>query len=237
MRRRAALLFVSVLAAAAPSLAVEEGAPLPHGWVGTTEEWARGLGILFALADLLLLIWLLRSARRGGLTSVTKQTMFIAVAVLPIALVFFSYSYSISASQKVEACAACHVMEPWIKDLQDPKSENLAAVHYKNRYIQENHCYTCHSDYGMAGSMKAKLEGFGHIVHNTTGVYERPIKIAKPYPNFRCLQCHATAQKFLDPAKHPKEDMPDLLSGKTSCIDCHGPVHPKQPAAEKKASL
>jgi hypothetical protein len=32
--------------------------------------------------------------------------------------------------------------------------------------------------------------------------------------------------------------MPDLMSGKTACIDCHGPVHPpqKQKTVEKKAS-
>ena len=32
---------------------------------------------------------------------------------------------------------------------------------------------------------KAKLEGFGHIVRYTIGNYEKPIKIASPYPNWR----------------------------------------------------
>ena len=34
------------------------------------------------------------------------------------------------------------------------KSETLAAKHYKNRFIRENQCYTCHSDYGVAGTAR-----------------------------------------------------------------------------------
>ncbi len=28
----------------------------------------------------------------------------------------------------------------------------LAAVHFKNRYIQRSHCYVCHTDYGLFGT-------------------------------------------------------------------------------------
>ncbi len=217
------LLAPTAVAAGAP-----EGVPRPRGWIGTTENWAQGLGIAFAVLDLILLLSLARSIRRSGLTTASKELMFLAVAVLPLALVFFAYSYGMQASEKVEACGSCHVMTPWVNDLHDPKSETLAAMHFKNRYIQESHCYTCHSDYGMFGTVKAKWEGLGHIMRYSTGAYEQPIKIAHPYPNWRCLNCHATSQKFLDPSKHPKEDLADMMSGKTSCIDCHGPAHPPQ---------
>ena len=239
MNRRVSVLAAAVFALSGLLFGVPETAiPPPRGWIGTTLEWAQGLGIAFAVLDFLLLVYLWRSARRSGLTSMGKQLMFVTVAVLPIAVVFFSYTYGMQAAETVEACGACHVMEPWVNNLHDPKADTLAAVHYKNRYILENHCYTCHSDYGMFGTLKAKMEGFGHIVHYTTGHYEKPIKIASPYPNWRCLNCHGESQKFLDPAKHPKEDMPDLISGKTSCIDCHGPAHPAQEgSAQKKASL
>jgi cytochrome c nitrite reductase small subunit len=215
------------LATAAPVL------PRPHGWVGTTDEWARGLGIGFALLDLLLLALAWRSLRRSGPSSVSKELLFGAVAVLPLAVVFFAYSYGLEASKKVEACGSCHVMTPWVKDLRDPKSETLAAVHFKNRYIQENHCYTCHTDYGMFGTVRAKWDGLGHVYRYSTGHYELPIHIAKPYSNLRCLNCHGQSKKFLDPAKHAAEDLPDMLSGKTSCLDCHGPAHPRR---EQKAS-
>jgi cytochrome c nitrite reductase small subunit len=241
------LLFLSLLLAPTVAAAgATGGVPLARGWIGTTENWAQGLGIAFAVLDLILLLSLARSIGRAGLTAASKELMFLAVAVLPLALVFFAYSYGMQASEKVEACGSCHVMGPWVKDLRDPKSETLAAMHFKNRYIQENHCYTCHSDYGMFGTVKAKWEGLGHIARYSTGLYEHPIKIARPFPNWRCLNCHGSSQKFLDPEKHPKEDLADMMSGKTSCLECHGPAHAPQtkgvpgkvPAAkaEKRAS-
>ena len=236
MTRRAAALYLAFGGLAVFAAGQESTPPRPHGWVGTAEEWAQGLGIAFAVLDLLLIFFLARSIRRAGLTAASKQLMFLSVGVVPLAVVFFAYTYSLPASEKVEACAACHVMEHWVSDLHDPKSGSLAAVHFKNRYIQENHCYTCHSDYGMFGTIGAKWDGLGHIARYSTGIYDLPIKIAHPFPNTRCLNCHAGSQKFLDPAKHPKEDMPDLMSGKTACIDCHGPVHPQQKKVEKGAS-
>ncbi len=80
----------------------------------------------------------------------------------------------------VNACGDCHAMEGHVADLRNPASDSLAAKHYKNRYIQTDQCYTCHSDYGMFGTVNAKLEGLGHVYHNTTGNYPKPIKIKKP---------------------------------------------------------
>jgi len=226
-------LAAIVVPAAAFAAGTESVIPKPHGWVGTTEEWARGLGIGFAILDLLILVAAFRSHRRTGESPASKQLLFVAIAVLPVGVVFFSYFHGLEASKKVGACGACHVMTPFVNDLRNPKSDTLAAVHFKNRYIQENHCYTCHSDYGMFGTVHAKWEGLGHIYRYTTGRYTMPIRINNPYSNLRCLNCHGTSQKFLDPAKHPKEDLPAMFSGKTSCIDCHGPAHP---APETRAS-
>ena len=236
MNRRATALFLTLTGLAAVAAGLETSAPRPHGWIGTVQDWAQGLGIAFCVLDLLLIASVVRSIRRSGLTASSKELMFLSVGVVPLALVFFAYTYGMSASEKVDACASCHIMGPWVNDLRDPKSTTLAALHFKNRYIQEGHCYTCHSDYGMFGTVHAKLEGLGHIARYSTGIYDLPIKIAHPYPNWRCLNCHAGSRKFLDPSKHPKEDMPDLMSGKTSCIDCHGPAHPPQKKIEKRAS-
>jgi cytochrome c nitrite reductase small subunit len=204
------------------------GVPRPHGWIGTTEEWAQGLGIGLAVAEFALLFFLWRSIERDGLTTGAKLWLLVALVVFPLGTTFLAYSHGMAASETVMACGECHVMRPWVDDLRNPKSESLAALHYKNRYIQENHCYTCHSDYGLSGTISAKWQGLGHIVRETTGAYSRPIKIAHPFPNTRCLACHAESQKFLTAAGHPVEDLPKLISGETSCLECHGPAHPEQ---------
>ncbi len=225
--RSFAPLFLLLTPTKLLALAAEGETIRPHGWIGTTEEWARGLGIAFVVVNLLLLVAAWRSLRRRGEAPVSKELLFIAIAVLPLAVVFFSYSYGLEKSKSVEACGSCHVMTPYVADLRDAKSETLAATHFKNRYIQENHCYTCHSDYGMSGTVKAKWEGLGHVVHYTTGKYEVPIKIARPYSNLRCLNCHAGSLKFINPEAHPKEDIAKFVTNEVSCLDCHGPAHPR----------
>jgi hypothetical protein len=78
----------------------------------------------------------------------------------------------------------------------------------------------------MFGTVRAKMEGLGHVVRNLSGAYSLPLKIAHPFPNSRCLACHRESLKFRNSPGHPKEDLAKLLSGESSCIDCHGPAHP-----------
>ena len=204
--------------------------PPPHGWIGTIDDWARGLGIAFVVLALVILAVCWGRLRRSGLTPGLKELLLLPLVVLPPAIVFFGYAYGIERSKDIASCGSCHVMGPYLADLQNPDSGTLAATHYKNRYIQEHHCYTCHTDYGMFGTMQAKLDGLGHVVRNVSGRYALPLKINHPYPTRRCLGCHGASQKFLKSEGHPKEDLPKLLSGETSCIDCHGPAHPTAPA-------
>lgn len=205
--------------------------PTPHGWIGTLEDWSRALGIGFIILVLGLLVRSWRWLSSEGLTPTLKQALVVPLVVLPLAIVFFGYSYGIPQATTVGSCGSCHVMQPWVDDLRDPASENLAAVHYKNRYIQDRHCYTCHADYGLFGSVSAKVEGLRHVVLNATEGFPRPIELARPYPNLRCLACHGQSQKFLDSGSHAPEDLPDFIAGKSSCLDCHGPAHPPQPGA------
>ena len=224
---RRVTLAIGLLATLAGTAAAQSdlAQPRPHGWIGTTDDWARGLGIAFVLlaVGLLALAW--RRLRLTGMTSGRKELLILPLVVLPLAIVFLGYSYGIESSKSVSSCGSCHVMKPYLADLQNPDSDTLAATHYKNRYIQDHHCYTCHTDYGMFGTLQAKMEGLGHVTRNTTGAYTLPLKIAHPYPNRRCLGCHEESQKFQRSEGHPKEDLPKLLSGETSCIDCHGPAH------------
>lgn len=221
LRLTSILLFL----AAGPLTAdpADFGVPQPRGWIGTTSQWVQWVGLLFALFDLVLLVLVWRMIHRDGVTAVSKALLFGAILVIPVVVVFLATAHGMQESMSVEACGSCHVMESHVADLRNPKSVSLAATHYKNRYIQGDQCYTCHSDYGMFGTVSAKLAGLGHVYYNMTGKYPAPIKIRKPYSNLRCLSCHGGAQNFL--AKHEKDEIPRLMTGKDSCLDCHGPAH------------
>jgi cytochrome c nitrite reductase small subunit len=218
---------LSPVAAAATEIVI----PRPRGWIGTVNEWMAGLGIAFALLGPVLLVFAWRSLRMGAVTPTARGWLLVAVGLVPIMVLFLSFSYGLEASSTVPGCGACHTMTPFVQDLQNVKSDSLAATHFKNGFIQENQCFTCHSDYGLGGTLTAKLQGLGHVWRYTTGSYTVPIKIAHPFSNLRCLRCHGESQKFLNSDGHPKEVIPDLVAGKASCLDCHGPAHAVQKTA------
>ena len=207
-----------------------EGVPRPEGWIGTTEQWAQGLGIALVLLNLVVLFLAWRGLRRSGSARPVLGLLFVGLVLLPVVVIFFGYTQGLAGMETVRACGGCHVMTSRIEDLRDPSSESLAAVHYKNRFIRDDQCYTCHSDYGLLGTISAKLDGVGHIVHFLRGDYTLPLKIARPYPNVRCLGCHAGSQRFLKSAGHPADVQPQLMSGEMTCVTCHAPAHtPKEP--------
>ena len=221
-------MTLASLASAATAVA-SEAVPRPTGWIGTTDQWAQGLGIGLALLNLIVLGVAWRRLRRGGDSRSLLAVLFYGLVVLPVVVIFFGYAQGLSGMETVRACGGCHVMTPHVADLRDPASEALAAVHFKNRYIREDQCFTCHSDYGMLGTISAKMDGVRHIIHYVTGTYTQPLKIAHPYPNVRCLACHGESQKFLTSPGHPADVRPQLMSGETSCLTCHAPAHtPKE---------
>ena len=211
----------------------EPGVPLPRGWIGTTSQWIQGLGVAFVVLNVILLLLAWRRLRAGDAPASMWGWLLVAVGLVPIMVAFMTFAHGLESTTTVSACGSCHVMTPFVQDLQDVKSDTLAATHFKNRFIRESQCYTCHSDYGLGGTLKAKLAGLGHVWRYTTGFYEVPIKIGQPYPNFRCLGCHGESQRFLN-SETKKGIMPELMSGQTSCLTCHGPAHPGQ---KKEARL
>jgi cytochrome c nitrite reductase small subunit len=217
----AGTLLVSGAAAAG-----ESGVPLPQGWIGTTSQWIQGFGVAFVVLNVILLFLTWRRLRSDGPSSVWGW-LLVAVGLVPIMVGFMTFAHGLESTTTVSACGSCHVMTPFVRDLQDVKSDTLAATHFKNRFIRESQCYTCHSDYGLGGTLKAKLAGLGHVWRYTTGLYALPIKIAQPYPNFRCLGCHGESQRFLNSVTM-KPILPELMSGQTPCLTCHGPAHPAQ---------
>ena len=219
------VLLVPALASAADP---PDAIPKPVGWIGTTDQWTTGLGIALALLNLAILFVVWRNLR-GTETTRIMGTLLIGLVVLPVVVMFFGYNQGMSGMETVRACGDCHAMTSHVQDLRDPNSESLAATHFKNRFIREDQCYTCHSDYGMLGTVSAKMSGIRHVYHYVTGTYSFPLKIARPYPNLRCLECHGESQKFLKSEGHPSDLRPQLISGEVSCLTCHGPAHtPKE---------
>jgi cytochrome c nitrite reductase small subunit len=221
------LPLAGTLLASGAAAVADPAVPLPHGWIGTTSQWIQGFGIAFVVLNVVLLALTWRRLRAGAGAPGVWGWLLVAVGLVPIMVAFMTFAHGLESTTTVAACGSCHVMTPFVRDLQDAKSDTLAATHFKNRFIRDSQCYTCHSDYGLGGTLKAKLNGLGHVWRYTTGLYDLPIKINQPYPNFRCLGCHGESQRFLNSASM-KAILPELMSGQTPCLTCHGPAHPAQ---------
>lgn len=155
--------------------------------------------------------------------------LLFGVVVFPGMTLLLGAERAMDDAKRPSFCGSCHVMQHWANDLVDPQSKTLAAVHYQNRYILEDQCYTCHSDYTMFGPLQAKLGGMRHLWYYATGTYKLPLKIREPYHIANCLHCHGEAKVFRD--AHP--DIDDQIEAGMSCLDCHSPVHPDQPGEGK----
>jgi cytochrome c nitrite reductase small subunit len=127
-------------------------------------------------------------------------------------------------AERVDFCASCHLtMKPFVEDMKNPKSDSLAALHFRNRYIPDNQCYTCHTSYGMFGTVEAKKEGLNDVYKYYTRTFHLPIQLRHKYPNSDCLKCHADSAKWL--ASH-EDFKASLFSGESSCMQCHADSNP-----------
>jgi cytochrome c nitrite reductase small subunit len=133
-------------------------------------------------------------------------------------------------AERVEFCNSCHLtMQAFVDDMKNPASSSLASLHYKNRYIPDDQCYSCHTSYGIFGTVEAKKEGMNDVYKYFTRTYHLPIKLRHPYPNTDCLKCHAGSAKWL--AAHA--DFKDsLFSGEATCMQCHADSNPAHVIAQ-----
>lgn len=154
-----------------------------------------------------------------------RLVALLALIVLPATAVFLANYHTFEGVHEVRGCASCHVMLPMVNDMLDPGSETLAALHYKNRWIADNQCYHCHSDYGLGGNLEAKMTGFRHLARYTTRTYQEPIKARVKFDNNNCLHCHEKAPKWVAVESHI-EARQDLSTNKMTCVECHGDPHP-----------
>jgi len=175
-----------------------------------------GVALLFLLA--IVLFW--RMPDSPG----RHWLLLFGIVVLPGLALLLGADTAMEDAERPEFCGSCHVMGPFIADLKNPESTTLAAVHYQNRFILENQCYTCHTDYGFFGGFEGKLAGMRHLWHYETGHYTLPIRIAAPYRFANCLRCHGESKRFRD--KH-EDFQAQIDSGESSCLDCHGEPHPE----------
>jgi len=187
--------------------------------------WARSIAFSMVGAASLLILYTL-VFRRTRLQQASSQWMlFTGICLLPTPVMLLSTAVGLEQSKELDFCMSCHVMNPFVDDLKNPTSKTLAALHYKNRYIQREQCYNCHTDYGILGTMQAKLAGLGHIWKAGTGSYKLPIKMSKPYNFAICLDCHAGSAKFDKEAAH-EGVVKETALGKSKCIECHDSPHP-----------
>ena len=173
------------------------------------------------------------AARRDVNVGITRMPALVfarlvalmALLVLPAAAVFIANYHTFEGVHEVRGCASCHVMRPMVNDMRDTASQTLAARHYKNRWIAEDQCYHCHSDYGLGGNLEAKLTGFRHLARYTTHMYHEPIRARVPFDNNNCLKCHGGTPRWVAVQPHIDAEKA-LAANEMRCIDCHGEPHP-----------
>jgi nitrate/TMAO reductase-like tetraheme cytochrome c subunit len=184
---------------------------------------SRFLAAILLLGIALLLYSLLRY--RGRLSGTLSWVLLITgVCVVPSVSILFGSLLMFERAEQVEFCASCHLaMRTYVDDLENPQSESLAAVHYKNRYIPRNQCYVCHTSFGLFGTAQAKLAGVVDVHKYYTRTFHLPIKMREAYRNTDCLKCHAGAIKW---TRVHGDLQRAILTDAASCLGCHGQAHP-----------
>jgi len=164
---------------------------------------------------------------RGG-----KILGFFVLLLLPILCASMGVSSEMERSKTTQFCLSCHTMELHGQSLRVDDPSYLAAAHYQNHRVPADEaCYSCHTNYAMFGSFKAKMAGLRHVYvyYLTKPPAPENIKLHEPYNNRECLHCHLGARSFEQGAVHNAD--PDLLpavkANRMACISsgCHDTVH------------
>ncbi len=188
-------------------------------------DWAKNIALVLTLAAMGLILYALLGRRRRLALVPARWLLFLGICAAPIPVMALSSAVGLEQAKAVSFCSACHVMNTFVADMEDPASRRLAALHFKNRYIQEYHCYTCHTDYGLFGTVEAKIGGLAHIWRATAGTYRLPVASREPYRFTICLNCHGQSLKFQQQKDHAGI-VEKILSGEKTCTECHGTSHP-----------
>ncbi|MFO0747590.1 MAG: NapC/NirT family cytochrome c [Myxococcota bacterium] len=186
--------------------------------------------LLLVAAAIAIFLWVrlpqLMSARTG------RIFLLGTLLVMPLLLVQFGVSHSLTASKTKKFCTSCHEMEVYENSLHVDDPEYIPAVHYQNRLVpRETPCYTCHTDYTLYGDVAAKWNGLHHVIVHYFEDVPKPgdIKLYSPFPNDNCLQCHRGSRKFEKAGKHISDGvtLEMLYANQKSCVSggCHDKIH------------
>jgi cytochrome c-type protein NapC len=161
-----------------------------------------------------------------------KILAFGVLFFLPLFCLTAGMNNEMERSKGTAFCLSCHIMEPYGTSLRVDDPSYLAAAHYQNHRVPADEaCYTCHTNYAMFGTFKAKLGGLRHLYVHYLKTEPRPqdIQLHEPYNNRECLHCHLGARSFEQGAVHnaDPDTLPAAKANKLSCVSsgCHDVVH------------
>lgn len=210
---------------------------------GTALDWSIALTLGVAVL-ILVCIALSRVLYRGRQAEGSALWLhLVGLGILPLFLLATGNFTVFEYAKEEEFCGACHrTMKPYIDDLHDAKSQSLAALHFQNRFAPGAACYSCHANYGVHGTVEAKMTGLRHVYKYVTGTYHLPLKLPTPFDNGLCLKCHDGAKRFMAQDVHLEAGRvaAELRTGQTECVQCHAPAHelPKaRPAGQARRLL
>ena len=196
-------------------------------------EWIKGLALVMAVSAVALIAWTL-VAHRGRLAGFrARLLLFIGVCCVPFPAMLMSTAVGLEQSKAIAFCDSCHLMRAFVADMKSPESRSLAALHFRNRYIQDEHCYSCHTDYGLFGTLEAKIGGMAHVWSEFSGAGSGAVR---PKTNYRftiCLNCHGQSAKFIQQKAHAGV-VDKVVGGRSACTECHSRSHAGQ--AERSTS-
>jgi len=191
-------------------------------------EWVKGLALVMALSAIALIAWTL-AAHRGRLAGFRARVLlFLGVCCVPFPAMLMSTAVGLEQSKAIAFCDSCHLMRAFVADMKDPDSRSLSALHFRNRYIQDEHCYSCHTDYGLFGTLEAKVGGMSHVWSEFAGAGGG---LVRPKTNYRftiCLNCHGQSSKFVKQKGHAGV-VNRVVGGQAACTECHTRSHAGQP--------
>ena len=129
-------------------------------------------------------------------------------------------------------------MTPIVESMHATDDSSLAAIHYSRGLVPTAEaCFTCHSGYGIWGTVGAKRAGVMHMLRSLTGRYHLPLELNGTFDINSCLGCHAGAATFRAVAAHQDPDVQQaLLSHAVTCTGaCHPAAHPEEALTGGKA--
>jgi len=212
----------------APATAVGPLSSTAPRW-GTALDWSIALTAVLCALILVLVVATRVLYRRRQTEESALWMHLVALGILPLFLLAFGNFTVLEYAKEERFCGACHrAMQPYVDDLR-AGGTSLASLHFQDRFAPGTECYACHADYGLHGTLEAKLTGLSDVYSYVTGTYHFPLKMRAPFSNALCLKCHDGARRFLaEDDSHLGPDgrvSQELATGLTACTACHKPAH------------